>query len=221
MKDIEAISHRSRKGIMERLRKASRGKGLKKPPDPVRPVISYPSHDEVLSLLRLSLMRMKADLTELSDGDAVPAHVASILKGLGAPRVVVIGRDDGIRAFPWEEAGLKVLEPSSIESDYAGVSRALCAVAETGSVVFCSGGQNPTTVNFMVRHHFALIRRDQIVPYLEDLWGMLRTLDSRLRPRRVVNMIGGPSATADVEATLTVGAHGPCRFELLVIDGPF
>ena len=221
---LEALSRESRNRIMARLKQTL---AVVPPPlalelpDIVKPDPAWGGKDDPLSLLRVSMMRMKGDLTELEGADAIPWHVSKILEAEGAPMEVAIGSDEGLRSLPWDEAGLSVIGPSGIASESAGVSRALCAVAETGSVVFCSGSANPTTVNFMVKYHFAVIRREQIVPNFEDLWGIIRPRYMEGDRMRAVNIISGPSATADVEATLTVGAHGPCRFELLLIEGQF
>lgn len=221
---IEALSREGRKRIMARLKKALGAVtpvSAEAPPAPVKPDPAWGGKDDPLTLLRVSMMRMKAELTELRGADAVPGHVSEILKAEGAPMEVAIGSDEGLRSLPWGEAGLAVIDPTGISSRCAGLSRALCAVAETGSVVFCSGRENPTVVNFMVKYHFAVISREQIVPGFEDLWGIIRPRYMKGKRLRAVNIISGPSATADVEATLTVGAHGPCRFELLLIDGRF
>jgi L-lactate dehydrogenase complex protein LldG len=36
---------------------------------------------------------------------------------------------------------------------------------------------------------------------------------------RVVNWVTGPSRTADIEQTLLLGAHGPRRLHILLVDG--
>ena len=60
---------------------------------------------------------------------------------------------------------------------------------------------------------------DRIVGAYEDAWQRLRgQFGSGVMPR-VVNWITGPSRTADIEQTLLLGAHGPKRLHILLIDG--
>jgi len=35
---------------------------------------------------------------------------------------------------------------------------------------------------------------------------------------RAVNLVSGPSRTGDIEQTIVLGAHGPYRVHILVVD---
>ena len=94
------------------------------------------------------------------------------------------------------------------------VTPVMAAVAETGSVVMASGKETPATLNFLPENHIVVVNESQIVPYLEDVWSRLR--DLAVLPR-ALNLVTGPSRTADIEQTIEIGAHGPRRMHVLLI----
>jgi L-lactate dehydrogenase complex protein LldG len=50
---------------------------------------------------------------------------------------------------------------------------------------------------------------------MEEAWQLMR---SELGgPPRAVNFISGPSRTADIEQTVTLGAHGPYRVHVIIV----
>jgi L-lactate dehydrogenase complex protein LldG len=64
--------------------------------------------------------------------------------------------------------------------------------------------------------HVAILNLNRIVATMEDAWDLLRK-EWRIPPR-TVNFISGPSRTADIEQTLTLGAHGPYRVAVILIE---
>ena len=121
-------------------------------------------------------------------------------------------------------ATLKDLDwPSDWETHHAAagieealsVTDCLVAVAETGSLILVSGAGSPTTHNFVPDDHIVVLETTQIVEHFEDAWNILR--DRHADMPRAVNVISGPSRTADVEQTIQLGAHGPRRMHVLLV----
>jgi L-lactate dehydrogenase complex protein LldG len=96
-----------------------------------------------------------------------------------------------------------------------GVTGCDAAVAETGSLVLLSGPGRERTVSLLPPAHVALVSRRSIVPALADAFA---ALDEPLRHAACATVITGPSRTADIELTLTLGIHGPGT--LIVVIGP-
>ena len=94
------------------------------------------------------------------------------------------------------------------------MTRAEFGMAETGSLVFASGPDNPVTLNFLGETHFAVVHARDIVGGYEELWAAWR--DRGLNPR-TTNFITGPSRSADIGQTLQLGAHGPVALHVFVI----
>jgi len=98
----------------------------------------------------------------------------------------------------------------------SSVSRAFAGVAETGTLVLTSGADNPTSLNFLPDNHIVVIDAKDVAGDYEAVWPRLREKFGDLMPR-VVNLITGPSRSADIEQTLILGAHGPRRLHVIVV----
>ena len=101
--------------------------------------------------------------------------------------------------------------------DHVSVTGAFAAIAETGSLVMLSGPGHPTSLNFLPDDHIVVLRASQVVAHMEDVWALLRARDGGMP--RTVNIITGPSRTADVEQTIQLGAHGPRRLHVVLVAG--
>jgi len=97
------------------------------------------------------------------------------------------------------------------------VSHAFGGVAETGTLVLTSGQDNPTSLNFLPDNHIVVIEAKDIAGDYESIWPRLREkFGDGLMPR-AVNLITGPSRSADIEQTLILGAHGPRRLHVILV----
>ncbi len=72
-------------------------------------------------------------------------------------------------------------------------------------------------MNFLPDTHIAVVRADQVVATYEDGWDRLR-VGTRSALPRVVNFITGPSRTGDIEQRIVLGAHGPRRLHIVVVE---
>lgn len=133
------------------------------------------------------------------DDDGIPdISIAGALAHLGWPQDWKINTGPG-----------RMVEKLSVTSAIAGV-------AETGSVILRSDELSPTTQNFLPDTHVIVLRASDIVPYLEDAWG--RVPRERGEWPRTVNVISGPSRTADVGGVLVRPAHGPKAAHIVLVD---
>ena len=115
----------------------------------------------------------------------------------------------------WAGQSLQVDARPAQDTDLIGITGAFCAIAETGTLMMCSGRDTPATTSLLPETHIAVVSRSRIVSGMEDAWTLLRR-DIGSMPR-AVNFISGPSRTADIEQTVTLGAHGPYRVHVLLI----
>ena len=109
------------------------------------------------------------------------------------------------------EAGLS-LERRPDPTLKAGLTGALSAIADTGTLVIPSGQGRPLGASLLAEFHIAIIRASQIVPSLEEA---LR--NNEVRNASALALVTGPSRTADIEMTLTIGVHGPKELHVFIV----
>jgi len=83
-----------------------------------------------------------------------------------------------------------------------------------------SGVENPTTLNFLPETHIVVLAGKDLVGDYEAAWAKLRGPYGKGVLPRTVNMITGPSRSADIEQTLLLGAHGPRKLHVIVVGNP-
>lgn len=120
---------------------------------------------------------------------------------------------DVFDVLPYPLTGLSSREEQAAAE--IGVTACDAAVAETGSLVLLSASGRERTVSLLPPTHLAIVRRGDIVATLADAFHRLR---NRMRESASCTVITGPSRTADIELTLTLGIHGPGR--IIVVIAP-
>lgn len=145
---------------------------------------------------------------------AVPGQCAAWLRGQGLPLAVVVSPELG--GLDWTGAGLAARIGAARGDDRVGITGCFRAIAETGTLMLCSGAGSPATNSLLPETHIAVVPRAHIVADMEAAWSDARR--ELARWPRAVNFVSGPSRTADIEQTIVLGAHGPYRVHLLIID---
>ncbi len=145
-------------------------------------------------------------------------EIQKFLRQHNLPQRVRIGTDQRLDKLGWESEPPQLLVGPSDGQDLVCVSHAQCGVSETGTLVMTSGPENPTTLNFLPETHIILLNKKNLRKSYEDSWTALRQRYGKEKLPRTVNMITGPSRSADIEQTLILGAHGPLRLHVIVID---
>ena len=164
---------------------------------------------ELARLLQTMLEKNGARTIRVRTLKGIPEAVASALRENNLPSRVRVGEDvifEGLRAEP---GVLELLSGPAEATDAIGLSHAFAAAAETGTLFLHSGPDNPSTLNFLPENHFVLVLTSDIAGSYEECWNKLRSTNARGEIPRTVNLISGPSRTADIEQTIVMGAHGP------------
>jgi len=167
-------------------------------------------------------IRVEATISRIDDMAGVPGAVSKYLVENNLPAEIRVS--PSLQGVPWTgQPMLNLTDGIAQGSDSASISRAFGGVAETGTLVFLSGPENPTTLNFVPPIHIAVIAATDIDGDYEAVWARLRAQfgpESADFMPRTVNWITGPSRTADIEQTLLLGAHGPQQLHIIIVDDP-
>jgi L-lactate dehydrogenase complex protein LldG len=142
-----------------------------------------------------------------------PAAIARYLDALRLPKSGCVW--PSLAGLGWNGAGLALEARAAKGEDPVGVTGAFCAIAETGTLMLCSGPATPASVSLLPETHVAVVPVARIVDHMEDGWDLLRAEQGQLP--RAVNFISGPSRTADIEQTVVLGAHGPYRVHIVLV----
>jgi len=102
----------------------------------------------------------------------------------------------------------------SIADRTVGIAVATLAVAETGSVLLIEPTPHDRAVSLLTRHLIVAVLEDDIV---EDLADGFHWLGQQPRAAAYATFVTGPSRTADIERSLTIGVQGPGRMTVAVL----
>ncbi len=159
---------------------------------------------------------LASTLDAVADRNAAPGAVARYLAAQNLAAQIVVTPD--IADLDWAASGIQSVARGAVDADQVGVTGCFCAVAETGTLMLLSGPDSPATVSLLPETHIALVDTARIVATMEDAFALLRA--ERGEVPRAVNFVSGPSRTGDIEQTIVLGAHGPCRVHLILIGTP-
>lgn len=204
----------AREAILNAIRSANAGRSSAAPapcPPHTRPAVA----GDLAQRLRQKLEGRSATMEALATIDDVPAAVLRYLSAHELPGRLACA--PALASLAWPANLLDLCYGTPRRDELISVTPCIAAVAESGSVVLVSSPQSPTTLAFVPEHHLVLVRREQIVRHFEDVWRILRELASAGGMPRAVNVIAGPSRTADVEQTIQLGAHGPRHLHVMLV----
>ena len=140
----------------------------------------------------------------------------------GAEAVAVSGDPEvALVADLLDDRPTEVVRPTGANdlADVAvGITGAAGAIARTGTVVVASSRAASRTVSLIPPIHLALVPAGSIVATPSDWWRHMGARHPDGPPSQLV-FITGPSKSADIELTLTVGVHGPKRLVVAVWEG--
>lgn len=181
------------------------------------------SKDQLIDLFCAEATRINASVARIFHFDNVPNAVGDYLREHQLPAKIKIAPHPKLKNLEWQQkTSLMVSDGRAGGDDAVSVSLALGGVAETGTLVLTSGPETPTSLNFLPLDHIVVLDADDLAGDYEAVWAKLRAKaveDGRPgQMPRTVNWVSGPSRTADIEQTLLLGAHGPQRLHIIIVD---
>jgi L-lactate dehydrogenase complex protein LldG len=164
---------------------------------------------------------VQTSVARVASADDVPGEVARYLAAENLPAELVMAPDPSLAAIPWDQRPLLQIRHGRAEAgDAVSLTPCLAAVAETGTLLLTSGPATPTTLNFLPDTHIVVLHAGQVVASYEDGWDLIRTRADGGPESwpRTVNLITGPSRTGDIEQRIQLGAHGPRRLHVVLVE---
>jgi L-lactate dehydrogenase complex protein LldF len=114
-------------------------------------------------------------------------------------------------------AGIRVAAPGD-PSAQGGLTGTLAAIADTATLVIPGGPGRPLTASLLPEIHLAILDGRDIYENFHALLARWRQDGMGvLRAAPALVLVTGPSRTADIEMTLTIGVHGPREVHVICI----
>ena len=181
---------------------------------PARSALPRPAQ---IRLFIANIEKEFGSVARVTDLVAVPAAVADYLAAQNLPTDFAMAPHPELQTIPWSERPLLRLRVGRGEpTDAVSVQHGYAGVAETGTLVLPSAPERPTTLNLLSDTAIVVLRATRVVGAYEEAWDLLRA-DHGGMPRNVM-LVTGPSRSADIESTLELGAHGPRRLHVVLVD---
>jgi L-lactate dehydrogenase complex protein LldG len=131
----------------------------------------------------------------------------------GAPLVSALIEGAPLDPFEVREG----YDKKALEACPVGVTACDALVAQTGSVLVTSTSAGGRALSILPPHHLVVARAEQLVADLPEAFALLDRTYGVKKPS-MISFITGPSRTGDIERILVLGAHGPKRVTIYLID---
>ncbi|HEU4827240.1 MAG TPA: lactate utilization protein [Dongiaceae bacterium] len=161
-----------------------------------------------------------ASVDQASSRAEVPALVKTYLSRHNLPAEARLAPDPRITELDWGSQPLLSTSVGGTDGSHAvSVTGAFAGVAETGTLALASGAPAPTLLNFLPETHIVVMDAKDLAGTYEELWARLKAEHGAEMPR-TLNLVTGPSRSGDIEQTILMGAHGPKRLHIILVDEP-
>jgi L-lactate dehydrogenase complex protein LldG len=201
----------------------------------VPPPFVHPPQDNLAAQFAAELARLEGYPHRCPDDEAALDLIRDILQEHGATTVIAWDLDQ--IGLPGLDALLDTLHVAQLDGRVAGaggeraarlqalepapvcISGADAGIAESGTLLLFSGAGRGRLASLLAPVHIAVLRASQLVRGLGEA---LAVAHARRGPdvfaeSSNLTLITGPSRTADIELTLTLGVHGPREIHVVLI----
>ncbi len=147
-----------------------------------------------------------------SRGLRCPILCSHYCANTGIDSVLAWDQVEGLDQSRLVAAGLSLVRAAD-PTVRAGLTGAVAAIAQIGSLVLTAGQGRPLSASLLPEIHIAVVYRAHLI------WSLEEALQLReVREASATVLITGPSRTADIEMTLTIGVHGPKELIVFIVD---
>ena len=164
---------------------------------------------------RSAVEASQGSYVECADWAAVVRFAATLTRDdvVVGPRLAAELRAGAIVAeVAWCEP--EVERPTSIADAEVGLTRAELGVAETGSVLLVEESLRERVVSMLCHTLVVGVERTEVVESLDEVGAWLA---AHYREAPYATLTTGPSRTADIERSLTIGVQGPRSLHVAVV----
>jgi L-lactate utilization protein LutC len=163
------------------------------------------TRDETVNLFMTNASKVAAEPVLVEGRDQLNQVLAQILNGGGPVFCPSVSEEERALTIPTEQRTAEYVDATVCVDEVFG------AIAETGSIICSSQAGKPVQAGLVATHHIALVPKERVYESLDDFFSQCGDT-----PPTSIVLETGPSRTADIELTLTIGVHGPARLSIIV-----
>jgi L-lactate dehydrogenase complex protein LldG len=170
--------------------------------------------------------RIGARVTEVTGADDIAGYVLNLSNSTDGDGIClsdVVEKDwptlpgclaaNGSRVVTPLAEGLSIDDyRKSLMNVTIGITSADYGIADTGTLVLTSGGEHHRLLSLLPPVHVCVLSATALILSFSDL---LKAIS--VKTPSAMTCITGPSRTADIEHTVTLGVHGPREVHVLVV----
>ena len=214
---LGAIRRGLKRGPLPVDQQAMLGGRLATHPRHLIPARSRVPRPEQVALFVRNVEKEFGTVARVADPSEIPAAVADYLAAQNLPSRLVMAPHPDLQALDWSARPmLEITQRRAEGTDMVSVQHGFAGIAETGTLMLPSDPARPTTLNILTDTEIVVLRASRVVGAYEEAWDRLRA-ELGAMPRNVM-LVTGPSRSADIEQTLELGAHGPRRLHIVLVD---
>jgi L-lactate dehydrogenase complex protein LldG len=172
--------------------------------------------DNTLEYFLQLVQEEQATVARVENLGAVPEAVKEYLQLNALPPSVHLAASPALVDMDW--SALELSGESLAADGQTAVTGCYAGVAEAGALVTVTAPGHPAELNFLPLNHILVLPAGRVVGDFERLWVLLREEFSGRELPRCTNLIVGPSRTADLGVPAKLGAHGPARVHLILVE---
>lgn len=160
---------------------------------------------------------VQTDIERVSEPSAIPSFVSQYLRRNNLPQKLVMAPEPALDMADWSSQPLlRIRRGTADDADQVGLTLATAGVAETGTLLLASSADRPTLLAYLPETCILILGTDRIVASYEQAIE-LHLEETGTLPRSL-NFVTGPSRTGDIAQQLELGAHGPRRLLVVLVD---
>lgn len=207
------------------------------PRHPSDQTLQKETQDQLASQFEQELTKLGGQVIRVESLDTLPTAIHSWLRAVDVQNIVSwkhtspcgISMLDALQQYKPEPAddssrfNLTVWDEDSEQGDLwqatrqadVGFTIAEHGIAETGSIVLYNRGAAGRSVSLLPTRSASILQAKDIVPRITQVFAQL---DTRVNQYSCINVITGPSRSADIEMDLSIGVHGPGQLVVFLVE---
>lgn len=184
-------------------------------PEPLPPFARPHASTELATQFNRELEKVGGTITWVETVEEIREHFQRLFPADEFPSVAVSNSEVLREVREWLVADNRNIVPPCDAT--LGITTADYALADTGTLVLVSGGEQHRLISLLPPVHVCFLDPSRIFASLAELLAHLQVGYERLP--QAVTFITGPSRSADIELTITMGVHGPRALHVVLLPG--